>query len=82
MNGAYNSVSESPEYDFAFAIKEMSIPASFDAFNTVKKMAPMARTSPSPSCAAAVQSQATSAQDNETALHSTTYEPTLPAATA
>ena len=42
MNGAYNSVPENPEYDFGFSITEMSIPASFDAFNTVQKMAPMA----------------------------------------
>jgi len=42
MNGLYNSVPTNPKYDFGFKIKELSIPASFETFNTIEKMAPVA----------------------------------------
>lgn len=43
MDGAYNSVPENPAFDFGFNIKELSIPASFNSFNTIQTMAPIAK---------------------------------------
>ncbi len=44
MNGSYNSAAslDLPTYDFGFKIKDLSIPESFKAFNTVRKIAPFA----------------------------------------
>lgn len=44
MNGAYMSKEDlpSPLYDFDFKIEHLSIPAAFETFNTVKKLAPFA----------------------------------------
>lgn len=44
MNGSYVTANvENPEFDFNFGIKSLSIPASFEAFNTVQKLAPVAK---------------------------------------
>jgi len=42
MNGFYASKPEIPEYNFDFGIKDLSIASSFQTFNTIQKMAPMA----------------------------------------
>ena len=44
MNGSYVTANvENPEFDFNFGIKSLSIPASFEAFNTVQKLAPVTK---------------------------------------
>jgi hypothetical protein len=44
MSGSYVTANvENPEFDFNFGIKGLSIPASFEAFNTVQKLAPVAK---------------------------------------
>lgn len=44
MNGKYSTANPTkPEVDFAFSINEMDIPSAYAAFNTVKKLAPVAR---------------------------------------
>jgi hypothetical protein len=44
MNGKYATTNPSqPEVDFNLAINEMDIPATYAAFNTVKKLAPVAK---------------------------------------
>ncbi|UXP33329.1 AsmA family protein [Reichenbachiella agarivorans] len=43
MNGTYNSAKEQPYFDFGFNIKDLSIPKSYETFNTVKKLAPVAK---------------------------------------
>lgn len=43
MNGGYNSVPTAPRYDFGFSIESMSIPAAYEAFNSVQTMAPVAK---------------------------------------
>jgi hypothetical protein len=42
MNGEYASKPENPEYNFDFVIRDLNIAASYKAFNTIQKMAPMA----------------------------------------
>jgi hypothetical protein len=45
MSGSYVTANvENPEFDFNFGIKGLSIPASFEAFNTIQTMAPVAKT--------------------------------------
>lgn len=41
MNGGYNSVPESPEIDMDFSLKNFGFKESFDAFNTIQKLAPI-----------------------------------------
>lgn len=44
MSGSYVTANlENPSFDFNFGIKGLSIPASFEAFNTVQKLAPVAK---------------------------------------
>ncbi|MGL1889578.1 MAG: AsmA family protein [Reichenbachiella sp.] len=43
MNGAYNSVPEQPDFDFQFLIKDLSIPKSYETFNSVQTIAPAAK---------------------------------------
>ncbi|MCV9388258.1 AsmA family protein [Reichenbachiella ulvae] len=43
MNGTYNSVPEKPAFDFGFNIKDLSIPKSYETFNTVQQLAPVAK---------------------------------------
>ncbi|MEQ6119914.1 AsmA-like C-terminal region-containing protein [Reichenbachiella sp. MALMAid0571] len=44
MSGSYVTANvENPEFDFMFGIKGLSIPASFEAFNTVQQLAPIAK---------------------------------------
>ena len=44
MNGKYGTKNpKQPDVDFSLAITEMDIPAAYAAFNTVKKMAPVAK---------------------------------------
>ncbi len=44
MSGSYVTANvENPEFDFMFGIKGLSIPASFEAFNTVQTLAPVAK---------------------------------------
>ncbi|MFY0651449.1 MAG: hypothetical protein JXQ96_05420 [Cyclobacteriaceae bacterium] len=44
MSGSYVTANvKNPEFDFNFGIKGLSIPASFEAFNTIQMMAPAAR---------------------------------------
>ena len=44
MSGSYVTANvENPEFDFNFGIKGLSIPASFEAFNTVQMLAPAAK---------------------------------------
>jgi hypothetical protein len=42
MDGSYETVSEFPTYVYDLKIKELSIPAAFQSFNTVQKLAPFA----------------------------------------
>lgn len=43
MNGTYNSVVEEPVYDFGFDITDLSISKSYETFNTVQTLAPVAK---------------------------------------
>ncbi|RJE71487.1 AsmA-like C-terminal region-containing protein [Reichenbachiella sp. MSK19-1] len=43
MNGTYNSVVEEPAFDFGFDISDLSIPKAYETFNTVQKLAPVAK---------------------------------------
>lgn len=43
LNGTYNSVIEEPGFDFGFGIKDLSIPKSYETFNTVQQLAPVAK---------------------------------------
>lgn len=43
MNGGYNSVPNHPLYDFEFGVQHLSISSAFATFNTVEKMAPVAK---------------------------------------
>ncbi|UXX80376.1 AsmA family protein [Reichenbachiella carrageenanivorans] len=43
MNGGYNSVPNHPLYDFEFSVQHLSISTAFASFNTIEKMAPVAK---------------------------------------
>lgn len=43
MNGGYNTVPDNPLYDFGFSIKQLSISSAYSTFNTIEKMAPVAK---------------------------------------
>jgi hypothetical protein len=42
MNGSYDSKPDLPLYSYDLAIKDLAIPAAFQSFNTVQKLAPFA----------------------------------------
>ncbi len=43
MNGGYETVPENPLYSFDFAIRDLSIPAAYQSFGSVEKLAPFTK---------------------------------------